>query len=181
MAKPRTKKASSRSLRKAHLSAKVDDCIVDLFGENWRRESGIASNKVAEHFFKRFPEIVREFGDGMMFGHIVNIASTRLRQGSALLRVAGARVLVLPGIDDTILANLPPLITFKNARGVEVHKPLTHARVWELRAYWILLDEQRRADKVHFDAVTFLKELVAGSDGAERVPAACLAAMKAPA
>lgn len=158
----------------------MDECIIDLFGPEWRKRTGLRAAVVADKFLQKFPETVRDYGTALMFNHLVTIASGRLRAGTALLRVADARVFFLPGLDDSILANLPPLITVPSKDG-EVHKPITHAKVFEVRIYCNLLFEQMKNDERHYRAILFLVELVKGRDGDEDLREACAAAMREPA
>lgn len=147
-------------IRRARITAKIDDCIIELFGTEWRKKAGLRPSTVVERFREKYPESFTDCADAFAENYLLNVASGRLRNGSAALRAAKSKVLVLPGLADTILENLPPLITIPCKGRGEIHKPMTHALVWEFRAYRNLLKRQLDNDGLRFGAVDFIYKAI---------------------
>jgi hypothetical protein len=137
-----------------------------------RKQIGIRPNEVADEVERKHPNLLLDFGHRMARAHLNRIASHRLRNGEATLRAARVSTLVLPGIDESILANLPPLITV-GAGKQRRHKPITYSTVDELRQYRKLLDEQLKADGVRLNAVAFIVRLVEDQPGKMHLEEAC--------
>lgn len=167
------------TIRRAQISAKLDECIVDLFGIEWRKREGVRPSAVAECFKKKYPAHYEQCSAQMTDNYLISLASSRLREGGAILRVAKSRVLILPGLDGSILADLPPLITIPNGKREDIHKPITHAMAWELRAYYKLLDDQLKHDKVRHKAVSYIVEAIKYQPDDFTLTEAWLAAMSA--
>jgi hypothetical protein len=168
----------SSKIRKERVSAKIDECITELFGSEWRKKTGLRPSGVVDRFKEKFPETFKECGAEFAEGYIRDLASKRLRDGGAVLRAARARVLVLPGLDDSLLANLPPLITIPTSKGrEEIHKPITHALMWEVRAYRKLLKEQIDNDLKRFEPVDFICQALKDQPDDIRMPEAWAAMM----
>jgi hypothetical protein len=155
-----------KALREAKITEGVTECIVELFGPEWRKRNGISAQVVTARFKVKFPESMRLYGEAMMEQYLNRIAANCLRSGTAFLRAANSRVLLLPGIPDGILANLPVMITVpgKDRRGrkIDLHKPTTHATCGEWRAYWKMLSDQLAADSENFKPVNFIKNAIEG-------------------
>ena len=93
------------------------------------------------------------------------------------MRAAKSKVLVLPGLDTSILETLPPLITVPTSGREDKHKPITHATLGEGRAYFRLLDEQLKNDGLRHRAMEFLLKPCEGLPDDLIIPDAWAAAM----
>lgn len=175
MPRPKTKPEPS-AVERMKLAQLCDEAIERLLASTHRKKVGIRPNQVADEVERLHPHLLSEFGRRMARAHLVRIASDRLRNGEATLRAARTSTLVLPGIDESILANLPPLITIGKGKEKR-HKPITHATVGETRQYKELLESQLAADKLRYEAVAFICRLIEDQPDKMLLTTACKVVM----